>query len=75
MKKITFEISNEAYILLLNIYENNIIDFRNTNSDEFIDNIGLIDELLKFGLVDGIWDAQYLSFKVSDFGKRILQNI
>lgn len=67
MKKITFEISNEAYILLLNIYENNIIDFRNTNSDEFIDNIGLIDELLKFGLVDGIWDAQYLSFKVSDF--------
>ena len=72
MKKITFEISNEASLLLLNIYENNIIDFRNTNSDEFIDNIGLIDELLKFGLVDGIWDAQYLSFKVSDFGKRIL---
>ena len=50
MKKITFEISDKAYDLLLNIQEKNQIEFRNPENDEFIELFDLIDELLKYGL-------------------------
>lgn len=74
MKKITFEISTDAYALLLNIHENKLIEFRNLDSDDFIDKIELIDELLKCGLLNDVLDAWHLTFKVSEFGKEIIKN-
>ena len=74
MKKITFEISDKAYDLLLNIQEKNQIEFRNPENDEFIELFDLIDELLKYGLIENNLDAWHLTFKLSDFGKEIINN-
>lgn len=71
MKKITFEISDEAYQCLLDIQEEKNIEFRGISYDELPDTI---KELNKYDLIENNEDAWHLTYRVSEFGKEIIKN-
>lgn len=71
MKKITFEISDEAYQCLLDIQEQKNIEFRNMSCHDLPD---IIKELDKYDLIENNEDAWHLTYRVSEFGKEILKN-
>lgn len=66
MRKITFEISEEAYQLLLSIKKDGYAEYRNTrcNSTYY-----LIGELEKYNLVENNMDSWYPTYILTDFGK------
>lgn len=66
MRKITFEISEEAYQLLLSIKKDGYAEYRNTlcNSTYY-----LIGELQKYNLVENNMDSWYPTYILTDFGK------
>lgn len=66
MRKITFEISEEAYQLLLSIKKDGYAEYRDTrcNSTYY-----LIGELQKYNLVENNMDSWYPTYILTDFGK------
>ena len=69
MRKITFEISEEAYQILLSIKKDGYAEYRNTRYD---DTYYLIGELQKYNLVDNNMDSWYPTYILTDFGKEMV---
>lgn len=96
MKKIEFEISEEAFDLLKKLSKEKYFEYRDTeysnidefkNSEEFKSGLRstewflkrnsggtyyLIDELLKYGLVDSDGVSWHITYVLTDFGKEVL---
>lgn len=69
MRKITFEISEEAYQILLSIKKDGYAEYRNTRCD---DTYYLIGELQKYNLVENNMDSWYPTYILTDFGKEMV---
>ncbi len=73
MRKITFEISEEAYQLLLSIKKDGYAEYRNTRYDDtYDDTYYLIGELQKYNLVENNMDSWYPTYILTDFGKEMV---
>ena len=73
MRKITFEISEEAYQILLSIKKDGYAEYRNTRYDDrYDDTYYLIGELQKYNLVENNMDSWYPTYILTDFGKEMV---
>lgn len=97
MKKIEFQISDEAFDLLVRLKRQKYLEYRDTeysnlnefkNSEEFKSGLRstecflnrnsdgtyhLIDELVKYNLVDVDGMSWHITYTLTDFGKEVLE--
>ena len=74
MKEFKFELCDESYDLLLKINREGYVEYRNTDEESMFEIMNLIDELYNCGLIDYDNDAWHLTYKMTEFGKKLIQN-
>lgn len=74
MKEFKFEISDKSYNILLKIYNDGYIKYDNTDDKIMAEIMSPINELVNCELIYYDYESNYLTYKITKFGKKLIKD-